>query len=387
MGVMNLGTYGFTLAAARLLGPREYGAVAAVMGLMLVLGTLSLGFQATAARRVSTDETHAEAELLRSAEVGALGLAVATLLAAPLVSTVLRLDSWWSAVLLAAAVLPLTLMGGFAGIFQGEGRWRALAAVYVGVGAGRLLLGLAGMLAWRSAEGALLGVAAGNLVPAAIGWWCLRRRGRADVEPTRPRGSLRPVLTEVLHDCHALLAFFAMSNVDVIIARRMLSEHEAGLYAAGLIMAKAVLFLPQFVVVLAFPTMVRERRSRMQLQALLLVLAIGVLATAAAWLLAPLAVLFVGGDAYAALEPTIWAFAGIGGLLAMIQLVGYGSMARQHRAAVALLWGGLGVLLLAGLAVSSTTELLVTVATVHATVLLGLVLTLVLVGRRALPRQ
>ena len=36
MGVMNLGTYGFTIIAARLLGPREYGAVAALMGLLLI---------------------------------------------------------------------------------------------------------------------------------------------------------------------------------------------------------------------------------------------------------------------------------------------------------------------------------------------------------------
>ena len=38
-----------------------------------------------------------------------------------------------------------------------------------------------------------------------------------------------------------------------------MSDSEAGLYAAGLIMAKAILFLPQFVVVIAFPSMSKER--------------------------------------------------------------------------------------------------------------------------------
>jgi len=33
MGVMNLSTYAFTILAARLLGPSEYGALAALMGL------------------------------------------------------------------------------------------------------------------------------------------------------------------------------------------------------------------------------------------------------------------------------------------------------------------------------------------------------------------
>ena len=53
MAVMNVTTYAVTILAARLLGPAEYGALAAVMGLLLVLQVLSLGLQATAARRVS----------------------------------------------------------------------------------------------------------------------------------------------------------------------------------------------------------------------------------------------------------------------------------------------------------------------------------------------
>ena len=58
MAVMNVATYGFTILAARLLGPAEYGALAAVMGLLLVVNVLSLGLQATAARRVSAAPEH-----------------------------------------------------------------------------------------------------------------------------------------------------------------------------------------------------------------------------------------------------------------------------------------------------------------------------------------
>ena len=58
MGVMNVTTYGFTILAARLLGPAEYGALAAVMGLLLVVNVLSLGLQATGARRVCAAARH-----------------------------------------------------------------------------------------------------------------------------------------------------------------------------------------------------------------------------------------------------------------------------------------------------------------------------------------
>ena len=76
----------------------------------------------------------------------------------------------------------------------------------------------------------------------------------------------------------------------------MLDEHAAGLYAGGLILTKAVLFLPQFVVVIAFPSMASAaERPAVYLMGL-------------AWwprsarsppsarVLSDLAIIFVGGD-------------------------------------------------------------------------------------------
>ena len=86
-----------------------------------------------------------------------------------------------------------------------------------------------------------------------MGWWALRR--------PRPAGAVseqhafRQIIRETLHNAHALFAFFGLSNADVIVARNVLDSHSAGLYAGGLILTKAVLFLPQFVVVIAFPDM------------------------------------------------------------------------------------------------------------------------------------
>ena len=94
-----------------------------------------------------------------------------------------------------------------------------------------------------------------------------------------------------------LLAFFALSNVDIVIARNVLTEHDAGLYAGGLILTKAVLFLPQFVVVIAFPSMstIAERRRALT-GSLGLIAAVGAVATAGAVVLPDLALIFVGGD-------------------------------------------------------------------------------------------
>ena len=91
-------------------------------------------------------------------------------------------------------------------------------------------------------------------MPVVVGVVALRRPGRQRPRPGHraptPTGWAQGgVLREVVHNSQALLAFFALSNADVIVARNVLDEHDAGLYAGGLILTKAVLFLPQFVVV------------------------------------------------------------------------------------------------------------------------------------------
>ena len=100
-----------------------------------------------------------------------------------------------------------------------------------------------------------------------------------------------------MHSSHALFAFFALSNADVVVARNVLPEHAAGLYAGGLILTKAVLFLPQFVIVVAFPSMATtdERRGALT-RSLVVVGALGACATLAAVALKDLALVFVGGE-------------------------------------------------------------------------------------------
>jgi len=386
MGVMNLSTYAFTILAARLLGPSEYGALAALMGLLLVVNVASLGLQATGARRVSAapeDLMHIESDIMSASYRSAATLGLLCLLAVPLVTWTLRLDSWFIATLLAVTAVPLTVMGGHAGILQGERRWIPLAGIYLAVGLGRVVFGVVALMVSPHALGAMVGVALGAFAPTIVGWLALRHpgriHGRAPLRNTE-RGqvgwSKGGMLREVGHNSHALLAFFALSNADVVIARVTLDDYQSGLYAGGLILAKAVLFLPQFVVVIAFPSMAASgARRSMHLMALLPVLFLGLLATGGAWVLSEPAIVFIGGNAYADLEPVIWAFAAIGTLLAMIQLMVYSVVARQHQPAVFMVWAGLAALLVLAPFVSSSAYLLTCVATVEACVLVVLVLT------------
>ncbi len=380
MAVMNVATYGYTMVAARLLGPGSYSAFAAVMGLLLVLSVLQLGLQTTGARRVASHpEAVAEVErrLLRVSLAVSAGLAAACLALAPAINALLNLDSLATALLVGLTAFPMTLMGAQAGVLQGERRWLALAALYATAGVSRLVVGT-GLLLWRPEEQvAVAAVLVTFFAPVAIGWWALRRSAPGRVEVTTDDDhSARSILREIGRNSHALLAFLALSNADVIVARDVLDAHDAGLYAGGLILVKAVLFLPQFVVIVAFPSMSdTDVRRRALTQSLWLVLVLGGLAVVAAWVLSGLALVFVGGPQYAEIQDQLWLFAILGTVLSLLQLVVYSVVARQARRSVYALWAGLLALVVLSRSADGVTTLLLSVLAVDAGVLALLLLT------------
>jgi O-antigen/teichoic acid export membrane protein len=372
--VMNISTYGFQMIAARVLGPAQYGGVASLMALLLVVAVVQLGLQATAARRIAASPSHVaqiERVILRVAYRAAIALGLLMLVVSPIVWKVLRLDSLVPALLVAVATVPMTIAGAQAGILQGERRWVALGILYLTLGVPRLVLG-AICIGIRPTEGsAMLGVAASMYVALVAGWLLLRH--------PRTRGEdsedhlIRPTAQETLRSSLALLAFFVLSNSDIVIARNTLDSHDAGLYAGGLILTKAVLFLPQFVVVVAFPSMstVAERRRALT-RSLALVLACGVLGVVAAWALSDIAMIFVGGDDYADVQSRLWQFAVLGTLLAMLQLLVYSVLARQGQRSAYVVWMAVGLVLVGGLLADSLDQLLLTVCVIDAGLVVAL---------------
>jgi O-antigen/teichoic acid export membrane protein len=379
--VLNLCTYGFTIIAAHRLGPAEFGAVAALMGLLLVLNVVGLGLQTTAARRVSqaaADRPIRAQEVLHVSHRLSPALGLLCLAAAPLISHAFHLQSALTAPMVAVSVWLQTAALGQAGVLQGARRWSGVAALYAGNGIGRLGGGLLGM-AWRDdALGAMTGVAAGSVLPVAVGWWALRGRER----PALPDGRAREVLVELARNSHALIAFLALSNADIIVARIALPAHPAGWYAGGLILVKAVLFLPQFVIVLAFPALASggaQRRASRRL-GLALVSVLGAAAVAGAAILPGLAMIFVGGAEYDTIRPILWQFAVLGTALCVLQVLVYDIVAGQDHRPVAVLWIAVCTIAAASTVVHETAGLL------HWVIAVDVVTTVVLLGVSARPR-
>lgn len=362
---MNVAVYGFNVVAARLLLPREFGALTALFGIILVGTVASLGLQAVTARRLSVDPGRTAEIISATARVtvmvaAAVGVLVA--LSTVVLTPALKLDSYWTVVLCGATLVPLTIMGAQAGVAQGTERWGSLTAVYLGNGFGRLVGGTVAMLVSATPIAAMIGIAIGSWLPVLVGARLLMGHG-TEGDPV----SRRPMLREAFLSTHALLAYFVLSNMDSLIARNVLDEHESGLYASGLILAKAALFFPQFVSVVLFPALARATTHHARLRAVSIVAAFGSIAVLATAVLPRVALILVGGDKYDEITDRLWLFALAGSLLAIVHLLVFDALARHAHGIVVMIWAAVATVAVTayGLHVGIT-GLVLTIASVAA---------------------
>lgn len=343
MAVMNVAAYGFTLVAVHALAPALFGALTALLGLVLIGNVASLGLQATGARRIATHTGPGQAvladSLLKAGRVGGIWLTVLALLATPVIILLLHIDSIVAVALLAPALGLMTVLGAQLGVLQGGEHWRELAIVYAMVGVGRVGLGGLGLLIEPSLVGAMGGIAAGTALPVLAAAFVLR--GSTGAQP----GEVRQIFHETLRGTHALAAFFVIANADVLLARALMDPDDSGRYAAGVIVAKACLFLPQFVSVVVFPALAADPDDSRRLRnAVKVVAGIGLIAIAGTLLLPDLVVAVVGGEEYAAVGPIAWLFAISGTAYAVLHLVVLAAIARQERYVAMVQWIGLAIL-------------------------------------------
>ncbi|WP_375003205.1 polysaccharide biosynthesis protein [Aeromicrobium sp. CTD01-1L150] len=345
MVMMNAAAYLFTVAAARILAPQEFGAVTALLGILLVGNVAALGLQASTARRLALlrDRTaDVVSTTVSVTAVAALAVGVAVAASTVVLTPMLRLDSHLPVVLCGLALVPMTIVGAQFGIAQGSERWQLLAVIYAFAGIGRVLGGASALLISPTATSGMLGVAVGAWLPVLIGLRLLRGS-----DPLHTSGHRRSFLREAVLGSHALLAYFVLSNVDALVARNILDAHDSGLYASGLVLAKAALFMPQFVSVVLYPALARDHTSRSRRLAVSLVAGLGALAVAATALLPQVALVLVGGEQYAEVAGRLWLFALAGSLLAIVHVLVFDALARHAHGVVVLVWSAVAAVLVA----------------------------------------
>ncbi|QGW26113.1 xylose transporter [Dietzia sp. DQ12-45-1b] len=378
--VANIAAYLLHLPASRWLGPEGYGAFAALLSAQLLVAVPSLALQAVVARELVRGVPH---EALRS--LGArVALLVALIAALTVVPVAHLLDT--PVLATAAALSPgpvLCLLAAEQGLLQGAERFRALAAVLALAGAGKVIPAVAVLAAGGGVGAALAAGAVG-----VAGAWLVARLVAAGVgRSTTTRGSRNraggavvssPGVTAVLAAGQVQLVMMALTSVDLLLARALLSPEDAGRYALGAVAAKAAFWLPQAVGTVLYPRMADPAGHRGAVRSAVgVLLGIGAVVVLAAAVAAPL-VPTVVGEGYRPVTGVLWAFASLGVTLSVLQAFLLSTIATNRTVEAGIAWVGL---LLAAAAVWAVPREL---SSVLGATLVVVVLTTLAAGWRAL---
>jgi O-antigen/teichoic acid export membrane protein len=249
--VANVLAYGYQVVQARLLKPEEYAALTALFGILILESVSSQVIQSATATlaaryRARADEGALHAFVRRwSVRIGAAAAALGAvvLVASPIVANALSLPP--VSVALLGLTLFLALVFTFAlGLLQGLARFVWMGSALIAQAGTRLAVGVGLVYLGLGVNGAFTGATAAiavSLVVAAVPLIPLIRAARgstAEIE-LGPAETRFFVLSAVL-----LLAYAALTNVDAVLARSILSPEQAGAYAGAITMGKIVLFAP-----------------------------------------------------------------------------------------------------------------------------------------------
>lgn len=355
LAVLNGSTYVLHVVTSRLLGPAEYGELAALLAVLMVLSVPLGVVQTIVAKRAADggDVGHPTAAELAVAATRAFlpasALAALIVLAsAPVLESLLHSDLL-PTLLLAPYTLLALVSAVPLGILQGRLRLAGLATamtlgVVVRLGIGIALVaagfGVAGALAAVTlAQAATLGCALALLRVTAHDW----RRA-----PDAMQDAWRDVVTTVL----ALGSFWLLAELDIVLARHYLGEHASGLYSSAGLIARGILFVAAAVAVVALPRFVsaaargeeaiRWLRVTLATVAMLAAVGGGVL-VGARELLIP----FAFGAEYAAAAELVPILALAASMLALANVLVYFHVALGTRAYVFVAAGGVAEVLLA----------------------------------------
>lgn len=343
LGLASAVTFLLSLVAARVLDPAEFGAFGALISATLIASTVGLAAQLVAAREVSKTNEKSRA-LVTSKILGAsyfravlvgvitaiLFVPIGILLEIPLLGFVLNglsVGAWY---------LGFVLIG----LAQGHESHTRLAFANFAVVVTRYVGGFVGLFLTQNVNGVGIGFFIGTLFSVLFGWLIVR-----PLRVSRTKwffASPKPVIQASV----ALLLLYALTNVDVLLARLYLDPDNSGAYAVGALAAKIAFFLPATVMIMLYPRMAKESANKATNLALAMTVTISLISVSASYFFGSPLVRLLGGVRYEALASEIWIFAAEGSAFALVQVLLWSGLAAEDRRVVFLVTAGVIALVL-----------------------------------------
>jgi O-antigen/teichoic acid export membrane protein len=332
--------YLLSMVSARILDPADFGALGALLGLLVIIATLGISVQALTARRVSTapaaDRKDVEGQAIRLSILVAIAIGIGSAVIAWPVSTLFSIPIL--AVVTGVASLGFVVIGSAAmGIAQGREQHVKLSIAFIANSGGRALGGIIGVVVLQSVTGVGFGILIGCAIGAAVAYQLISPK---TLSPKLKDG----IGIEFGHVAHALIVLFTLTNIDVLFARVFLTEDLSGEYSVGVLLAKIAFFLPNAIIIVLFPKMSGGGSHRALYIATGLTAVVGVVITLASVFAGDLVIRILGGAQYEDLGSEAWLFALEGSAFALVQVLLYSRLAAQDRRAVLAVWGALAVL-------------------------------------------
>ncbi len=335
--LVNLIGYLVTVSAARALSKDAYGELNAFLGVLLVASVPALALQAvvarSVARRLSAGGKGAmERAVLARAAVAGLVLTLVTAALSPVVAAFLH-TGLAGPLWVAAQLLPFVVLSAAMGVLQGEERFQALALVICAQAVGKAL-GLVPLLLSGGSASVLAALAVGTALAMLTAVALVGRRLPGGLTGSRGADTLEglPTVRLVAVAASGLLALLVLANLDLLLARNVLSGDESGRYSAGSVLAKAAFWLPQAVAVVVFPRLSEPEAGRVLLrQAVLVVSGLGLLEVLGCLLLARPVLELTFGPSYGSLSGLAPLWVVQGATLSVVQLLVYRAIATHDR--------------------------------------------------------
>lgn len=375
--------YASNVVFSRLLSTAQYGDFTALIAVTVIAAVPTLAAQTVVAERVAVLMAQGQHDRVRYlirhavAHVVSIATIVGLVYAAciPLVTSALGLQAVGPALALAPLLVLSLFIPVAYGVLQGMERFAMLGALMLGVACSRIAFGVPWTLVGGGAGGPLFGQALGTLVALGATAWLIRhyilRRGTG----AATSGLRRLPDRRTLAAGGAFTAFALISNLDVLLAKLLLSPHAAGIYAALVTVEKIIIFLPSAIAIVMVPSaakakLVDHSAARVLRLAAILVIGTTLLVALPAALAPHLVLQVMFGHKYVGAAAGVLPIVCAGAVLALLYLLVVYTVAIQDRRWVWLLAVGVVFQVASILALHSSP---VEIATVQACVV-GIVL-------------
>ena len=325
--------YAASVIAARLLVPAEFGAFGAMQGITQIGTPIGLAIQAIAARRLVKNSANKHLDLLKFGLEVSIAVMLATLLISFPLSSIFNID-YLVLVLTIGAIAPFVFISTQLGIAQGKEFYLKLAGIYIVFGIGRSVSAIVGLFVYPELISVGIGFFGGTLLSAIVAHFILGNSNKFWKTDRAEKSD-----KELWKATQALFALYVLVNIDVLLARIVLTPEESGIYTVGMLVAKIAFFMPQAITIVLFPKMGKNDSSALRL-AVIGTSLIGAGYIAVTYFASEFVVNAIGGAGYAELYSEVWYFAIEGSLFAVLQVLLYGRIAREDTKVSLLLWAG-----------------------------------------------